>query len=251
MLRINSFVARTSGSMRASAVGPNPQPHLSEAQRSHVHAVDAHAARLRLHQPVQRQQQAGLARARAPYDAHLPRTTRQARTASKSSERLARAGAHLRNSGPTHRHCVLTVTQRFESTVPRGEAVTWTVSYGGSSQVLSGTWWFSSAAGSMLSRFDGSGSSFSSDDGVWGAASGIVDGDTGYPSGFWGHGNGAAGDSGCAGVYRGSSSSFTASGLINRMFVVPSAAGTWRVQRLCVRPTQACVFARSHPPPSG
>jgi hypothetical protein len=114
-----------------------------------------------------------------------------------------------------------TVAQRFESAVVGGEAVTWTVNYGGSSRVLSGTWRFSSTAGSMLSRFGGQGSSFSSDDGLWGAGTGIVNGDSdGIIHGdFWGHGNTDGGDSLCATVYLGSSSS-TQSALVNRMYVL-------------------------------
>jgi hypothetical protein len=112
------------------------------------------------------------------------------------------------------------VAQRFESAVTSGEAVTWTVRYGGSSRVLSGTWRFSNTAGSMLSRFEGSGSSFSNDDGLWGAGTGTVDGDgAGRPADFWGHGNTDSGDYSCATVYLGSSSS-TQSALINRMYVM-------------------------------
>jgi hypothetical protein len=113
-----------------------------------------------------------------------------------------------------------TVAQRFESAVVGGEAVTWTVSYGGSSQVLSGTWRFSSTAGSMLSRFEGQGTTFSLDDGLWGAGTGIVGGDGGArPADFWGHGNTNGADSLCTTVYQGSSSS-TQSALMNRMYVL-------------------------------
>ena len=118
-----------------------------------------------------------------------------------------------------------TVAQRFESAVVGGEAVTWTVSYGGSTRVLSGTWRFSSNAAyngvSMLRRFESQGSSFSSDDGLWGAGTGIVNGEGGArPADFWGHGNWQSGDlSTCATVYLGSSSS-TQSALVNRMYVL-------------------------------
>jgi hypothetical protein len=120
-----------------------------------------------------------------------------------------------------------TVAQRFESAVVSGEAVTWTVSYGGSSRVLSGTWRFSSKSAyngvSMLSRFEGQGSSFSSDDGLWGAGTGIVDGDSEYgagrPADFWGHGNTNGADSLCTTVYLGSSNG-TQSALVNRMYVL-------------------------------
>jgi hypothetical protein len=138
-----------------------------------------------------------------------------------------------------------TLAQRFQSAVVSGEAVNWTVSYGGSSQVLSGTWRFSSNAAyygvSMLSRFGGQGSSFSSDDGLWGAGTGIVNGEGGArPADFWGHGNTDGADYSCATVYLGSSSS-TQSALVNRMYV--SA-----LDRRCGY-TNFCYAAPASPPP--
>jgi hypothetical protein len=42
---------------------------------------------------------------------------------------------------------------------------------------------------------------FSSDDGAWGAAPGIVDGGTAAPTGFWGIGNFDGSDASCSTVY--------------------------------------------------
>jgi hypothetical protein len=75
----------------------------------------------------------------------------------------------------------------------------------------------------MLSRFAGSGTSFSYDDGLWGAGTGVVDGNgagAGRPADFWGHGNSQSSDTACAIVYLGSSSGSTQSALINRMYVL-------------------------------
>jgi hypothetical protein len=100
-----------------------------------------------------------------------------------------------------------TLQDRFQTAVATGEPVTWTISYAGSTYSKSGTWRFSSGAGNMLSRFAGSGSRFSSDDGLWGAGSGVVNGDgSNYPSEFWGHGILQTNDGSCRNVYLGSSS---------------------------------------------
>ena len=109
---------------------------------------------------------------------------------------------------------VKTLQDRFQTAVATGEPVTWTIRYAGSTYSKIGTWRFSDNAGNMLTRFAGSGLSFSSDDGMWGGASGVVNGDDGgvLPSDFWGHGNvNSADGSSCSRVYLGSSS--PASGL--------------------------------------
>ena len=103
---------------------------------------------------------------------------------------------------------VKTLEERFQSAVTSGEAVSWTIRYSaaGSTHSKSGTWRFSSTAGDMLARFASSGSSFSSNKGLWGGGTGTVDGDVGYASDFWGHGNGQSSDNSCGSVYLGSSS---------------------------------------------
>ena len=87
-----------------------------------------------------------------------------------------------------------TVAQRFQDAVTVGEAVNWTVtSPSNGVQTYAGTWYFSTGAGNMTTRFAGSGSNFSNDDGLWGAGTGILNGDGGTgPQGSamaWGIGN--------------------------------------------------------------
>jgi hypothetical protein len=117
-----------------------------------------------------------------------------------------------------------TLAQRFQDAVTRGETVYWTVSHGGSSRVLTGTWWFSSQAGGMLDRFESAGSNFSSDDGLWGASTSsstsTVNGNVGVPASFWGHGNAALDDTLCARMYLGSTAYNVHTALVNRMYVL-------------------------------
>jgi len=86
-----------------------------------------------------------------------------------------------------------TVANRFQDAINIGEAVTWTVTSPSitGSQILVGTWRFSDNAGDVLSRFSGSGFSFSDDDGIWGAGTGEIDGDsnTNIINWTWGYGN--------------------------------------------------------------
>lgn len=91
-----------------------------------------------------------------------------------------------------------TLAQRFIDAVSIGEAVTWTVTSPSivGSQVMSGTWFFSTGAGNMAARFAGGTGVFSDDDGFWGAGVGVVDADseiTGVDnltgSARWGFGN--------------------------------------------------------------
>ena len=88
-----------------------------------------------------------------------------------------------------------TVAARFQDAVTLGESVTWTVTSPSivGSEILSGNWRFSNSAGDMTSRFSGSGSSFSNDDGIWGAGTGLIDGNFNPNSNIsnweWGYGN--------------------------------------------------------------
>ena len=56
---------------------------------------------------------------------------------------------------------------------------------------MSGTWFFSSAAGDRAVRFAGGAGFFSDDDGFWGSGDGIIDGDGGTitTNARWGFGN--------------------------------------------------------------
>jgi len=94
-----------------------------------------------------------------------------------------------------------TLSDRFNSAVASGVGVTWTVNHVGSTYSLSGTWRYSNGAGTS-DRWSSSGSNFSNDDGSWGAASGVVDGNSPGPqlrehSDSWGHENPNSGDSEC------------------------------------------------------
>ena len=98
--------------------------------------------------------------------------------------------------------------ERFEDAVAWGEAVDLRiVEASGTETTFTGvTWWYSSNAGSILSKFSASGDTFgfSYDDGLWGASSSTLNGDGSsiYPSDFWGLGNADAGDSTCTDVYK-------------------------------------------------
>jgi hypothetical protein len=83
-----------------------------------------------------------------------------------------------------------TVAERFYSAVNGGIPVTWDVQYGSGTVTKSGTWWWSDQGADYRALFASSGgSAFSPDDGLWGAGTGVVNGDHGMVSDFWGHGN--------------------------------------------------------------
>jgi len=83
-----------------------------------------------------------------------------------------------------------TLQQRFIDAVGSGEPVDWSVDAGSTPVAFSGVWRFSGVAGDMAARFAGSGSSFSDDDGIWGANNNVIDGNGGVANAaVWGHGN--------------------------------------------------------------
>jgi hypothetical protein len=86
---------------------------------------------------------------------------------------------------------------------------------------MSGRWRYSNGA-STSGKWNSSGSNFASDDGIWGAASGDLDGNTPGPylsahSDSWGHANHNSSDGQCNTLYTNGSSS-TQSSLKNYMF---------------------------------
>ena len=94
-----------------------------------------------------------------------------------------------------------TLSNRFDSAVASGEGVDWVVTYQGTTYNLSGSWRYSNGANTS-SKWSGSGSAFSNDDGIWGAAGGTLDGNSPGPylsqhSDSWGHENPDSGDSEC------------------------------------------------------
>lgn len=96
---------------------------------------------------------------------------------------------------------VKSVAQRFQDAVDTGEAVQWTVTSPliTGTQSMSGMWRFSSSAGDVLSKFDGSsGDNFvdgALGNGIWGAGPGTINGTSepifpGSIEGWdWGYGN--------------------------------------------------------------
>ena len=128
---------------------------------------------------------------------------------------------------------VKSLQDRFQTAVTTGEPVTWTIYYGASEITKTGIWRFSSAAGDMLKKFtDPSSSMISDDDGLWGAASGTVDGNSNsFPSDFWGVGNFHNLDASCGDVHLGSSEPSGYALLHNMMFL--SAGGSRDTCPLC------------------
>jgi len=115
----------------------------------------------------------------------------------------------------------LTMAHRFYRASKYGESVTWTVTYGSNTYTLKGSWrWTSNPGTDYLTRFGGTGTAFSGDDGAWGAAvSKAVDGDANAPTDFWGQANFDGSDSGCDKIYYGSDTGTVKTLLINRIFV--------------------------------
>jgi hypothetical protein len=96
------------------------------------------------------------------------------------------------------------------SAVNGGVPVAWTIVYNGATSTKNGQWWWTDQGPNYNDLFSGSGgfsydggsgsggggwgSSFSPDDGLWGAGSGVVNGDHHMPPDFWGVGNLNSGD---------------------------------------------------------
>ena len=114
------------------------------------------------------------------------------------------------------------LSDRFNYAVASWESVNWTVNHGSASHSLSGRWRYSNNAG-VSGKWTSSGSNFSNDDGIWGAASGDLDGDSPGPylsnhSDAWGHQNQNSSDSSWCPTYYTNGSSSSNSSLKNYMF---------------------------------
>ena len=129
------------------------------------------------------------------------------------------------------------VTQHIVDAVAFGVPVSYTVVDTANNGVridLSGFWKFSDSAGITASTlFTGAtGFGFSSDDGAWGAGSGVIDGDsTGstVPD-FWGQANWNSGDNDrCGRVYTGSGYTAQYSSPVGYMYAIPSDRGLFAV----------------------
>ena len=113
-----------------------------------------------------------------------------------------------------------TIEDRWNNAVSNGEDIDWDVIYSGSTYTFTGNWRWSDNAGSFKS---GSGSNFSNDDGIWGAANGTLNGDSPGPSlrnstGF-GHQNYHSSDSAQCSTYFINGSSNTSSSIRNIMYL--------------------------------
>lgn len=156
-----------------------------------------------------------------------------------------------------------TIAARFISATSAGEAVSWRVVTADPVQeyTYSGTWWFSSGAAIGSGKFSvgSTQSGFSSDDGAWGAGSGIINANgnpTGYSTkAFWGMGNWDADDAGCSKIYK-AGTVYTSFGTDTKSFMyysstpVPSAAPTEPVPTNdpSFAPTRAPTIAASKTP---
>ena len=127
------------------------------------------------------------------------------------------------------------LAQRFSDAVNFGESVTWTVNYGATTSTISGAWWFSDGAGSMGSKFAGSGANFSDDDGFWGAGD-VVQANLGnggsWENLFYGVGNLDGSDDGPSLFINGSFHDASLVGHKNYMYIgspsaVPVPAAAW------------------------
>ena len=114
-----------------------------------------------------------------------------------------------------------TLSDRIDLAVASGVSVSWAVNHQGTSYSLRGTWRYSNGANSS-DRWSTSGSNFSNDDGSWGAAGGVVDGNSPGPNlrehtDSWGHENPNSGDSECQ-QYLVNGSQNSSSSIRNYMF---------------------------------
>ena len=112
-----------------------------------------------------------------------------------------------------------TLINQFLDAFNGGVNVDWEVTdSNGSTYSFSGQWWYSDGLYQDDSSIRAGGSYFSSDDGLWGANNGEVNGNGGnYLYSGWGHGNDNSSDSACSTVHMGGSST-SSSSLVNMMY---------------------------------
>ena len=141
------------------------------------------------------------------------------------------------------------VPDRFYYAVNFGESVSYRVVLAatGEERFLSGTWRFSTTASIPVSKLSNSAPStccLSSDDGLWGAGNGIINGDVQTSISFWGLGNWSGSDPSCGTIYQdggaSSSSATTKSYMYFDSTPLPTAVPT-------MRPTQPTSQPSSQP----
>jgi len=111
-----------------------------------------------------------------------------------------------------------TLQDRMNNAYTNGESVNWTVSYNGTDYNYGPYLWYYSDGASLSSKWSGSGTRFSNDDGVWGANNGNIDGNGG-PYERWGQGNHNSSDSSWCGRYSTNGSSTSSSSIKNFMYM--------------------------------
>jgi hypothetical protein len=89
----------------------------------------------------------------------------------------------------------LSMKDRFTEAVTTGSTVKWLINHNGAESTINGTWWWSDNSNQNNFDWTASGTSFSQDDGIWGAGL-VVNGDGGSPlnNTSWGVGNSNSGD---------------------------------------------------------
>jgi hypothetical protein len=110
-----------------------------------------------------------------------------------------------------------------------GEPVSWVVTKGGTTYNYSGTWWFSNNAQLASYGFGSRGYSvFSYDDGIWGAANGKLEGNSGgsLRSRGWGVENYNSGDYECGIFYENGVANTGDSRMITEMYLVSGSGVT-------------------------
>ena len=111
-----------------------------------------------------------------------------------------------------------TIKDRMNNAYTNGEPVTWTVTNGANTYTYGTHLWYFSDGASLASKWSGSGTRFSNDDGSWGANSGNVDGNGG-PYEIWGQGNHNSSDASKCGAYYTNGSKTTSSSIKNFMYL--------------------------------
>lgn len=116
-----------------------------------------------------------------------------------------------------------TLKNRFDSAVSSWETVSWHVKHNGNSYSYTNKEWrFSDSANTSI-KWSSSGTNFSSDDGIWGAANSNLNGDSPGPylseaAGAWGHENSHSSDAADCDEYYINGTKYTSSNIVNYMY---------------------------------
>lgn len=112
-----------------------------------------------------------------------------------------------------------TLQERFDSATTSGEDVNWVVEYSGNTYNYGPhKWWYSDGA-FVTGKWNSSGTNWSNDDGVWGAAPNDIDGNGG-PYQTWGHGNRNSSDTATCDDYYTNGTAASSGNIKNYMYLV-------------------------------